>query len=183
MTDRTPTLPQAAFAAALTLGASIVATAWITFNSRRFVQISGMHGRILDSRTGCVWRMTISPPLKSCPGDSAQETEHSSPTPQAIIVPPENLTPDSFMATHPSFVPDAPASVDSFMAVQASHGTANLSDIVDIAAPAVSPGVSFETSYRAYMVVLPNLPPAPKPTGLMTSKEQRAAIRAKTGRK
>jgi len=110
---------------ALALGASAIAVTWLAVSGHghRFVQISSMHGHILDSRTGCVWIMTLRPPAKVCPGDT--------PVPVAQTSAP--LTPDEFMAAQAaaqaklrgpaSFVPDP----------EPQGGTASLSDIIPCA--------------------------------------------------
>src|SRR5271166_2846464 len=120
MTIRTPTLPEAAIAVALTVGASAIAVTWLAVSGHRFVQINAMRGQVLDSRTGCVWIMTLRPPAKVCPGErlmpvpANQTRAEASPAPLRVsLVHPapdrpspissaragvEALTPDSFMA-------------------------------------------------------------------------------------
>jgi len=95
---RTPTLPEAIIVSTFALVVLAVAITWTTANSRRFVQIEGLRETILDSRTGCIWRMGVRPPIKVCPGDRAQATSAADTGPAA----PTALTPDSWMAEQSS---------------------------------------------------------------------------------
>jgi hypothetical protein len=114
MTLRTPTLPEAVLVSTFTLAVVATALTWTTLNSRRFVQLAGMRETILDSRTGCIWRMGITPPKKSCPGDKSNE-------PTASTAPPPAADFDEFMQREAAKAPSGTASVsditpDAFMA-------------------------------------------------------------------
>jgi hypothetical protein len=66
---------------------------WVASSSHRFVQINGARGVVLDSRTGCVWRMAANPPTKTCPGDAAAGGAEKNGA---------QLTPDEFMKSQQS---------------------------------------------------------------------------------
>jgi len=128
MTLRTPTLPEAIIASTFTVAVLAVALTLTTLNSRRFVQVEGQRETILDSRTGCIWRMGVTPPIKSCPGDRSKATSASDVGTAASAA----LTPDSFMAGQqgPEAKPDhlnahvnAPALAQALTVVVLSLGT------------------------------------------------------------
>jgi hypothetical protein len=85
---RAPSLQAAVIFSAVMVCSAALGCVWIASGSHRFVQINGAHGVVLDSRTGCVWRMAANPPAKVCPGDPAARAAENNGA---------ALTPDEFM--------------------------------------------------------------------------------------
>lgn len=77
---------QATIVSSLILGAALTFYGVLTYDSHRFVHVPGSTGRVLDSRTGCIWQMNTTPPSRRCPGD--RESASRSVT---------ELTPEEFM--------------------------------------------------------------------------------------
>jgi hypothetical protein len=88
----TPALSTAIIFASSVLLICVTLVVFAGHYGHRFVQISGERGKVLDSRNGCIWKMSVDPPVRVCPGDP--QTQHGTAKLPDVQ---EELTPDSFM--------------------------------------------------------------------------------------
>jgi hypothetical protein len=114
---KTPSLSISILAASVLLAGASLTSVWVASSGRRYVQISGAKGSILDSRTGCVWRMNLHPPTKACPWNGpAGKSPASGPSDQDL---------EKALSPGPSDE-EYERALDP---IHATHGTAKLDDI------------------------------------------------------